>query len=276
VTYKTLMVHLEPKHANTGLLRITGDLAERFGAAVIGVAACQPVQIIEGDVYVSGDLVQQEREEIDKEINAAEAEFRTALHDRASALEWRSAVTFASLPDYLADEARSVDLIVTRVDHPGSVFDGTRYVSVGDLVMQAGRPVLIVPAAANELRLERALVAWQDTREARRAVLDALPLLKRATHIAVVEVVAAAELPAARVRVRDVVAWLGRHGIVAEALASASTDDDGIRLGAVAADQGADIIVAGAYGHNRIREWAFGGVTRELLLHSDRCVLVSH
>jgi nucleotide-binding universal stress UspA family protein len=276
MTYKTLMVHLEPKRSNAGLLQITGELAERFEAAVLGIAACQPVQIVEGEVYVSGDLIQQDRAEIKKEIDALEVEFRKALHGRTPTLEWRSALTFASLSDHLSAEARNADLIITRLDLAGSMFDRTRYVSAGDLVMQVGRPVLIVPAAADRLPLKRVLIAWKDTREARRAVLDALPLLKQAGHVIVVEIAAEEHLPGVRGHLRDVVRWLGRHGITAEALASPSTAFDAGRLNAIAGDHDADLVVAGAYGHSRLREWAFGGVTREFLLHGDRCLLVSH
>ena len=68
---------------------------------------------------------------------------------------------------------------------------------------------MIVPASANKPRMEAVLVAWKDTGEARRAVADALPLLKRAAHLCVVEIADEADLRAAHVRLEDVVAWLG-------------------------------------------------------------------
>ena len=73
-----------------------------------------------------------------------------------------------------------------------------------------------------------------------------------------------------------VVNWLKRDGITAEAVASLSTGDDAARLDGIASDQAADIIVAGAYGHSRLREWALGGVTKDLLLRAGRCSFVSH
>jgi nucleotide-binding universal stress UspA family protein len=122
--------------------------------------------------------------------------------------------------------------------------------------MQVGPPVLIVPRAADKLKLERVVVAWKDTRETRRAAFDALPLLKKAAHVAVVEIVAEEEMAAARTHIEDVIAWLKRHGVVAVPVASLSTGDDATRLNTTAHEQGADVIVAGAYGHNRLREWA--------------------
>ena len=275
MTYGTLMVHLELGRSNAGLLQIAGDLAERFHAGVIGIAACQPMQLVYGDSFISGDIYEQDRQELDKEMKAAEAEFRRALQMRAVTLEWRSTVMFTLLSDYLARESRSADLVITGIAS-GDLFDSSRSVNTGDLVMRAGRPVLVVPAAAGKVKLDRVVVGWKNTREARRAVSDALPLLKGASHVAVVEIAVEEELAAARTQIEDVAGWLNRHGIKAECLTSPSTGDDATALYAMAQDQGADVIVAGAYGHSRLREWALGGVTRDLLLRANWCSLLSH
>ena len=157
-----------------------------------------------------------------------------------------------------------------------SIFDSSHHVDIGDLVMQLGRPALIVPAVAGKVSLERVLIGWKDTRESRRAVLDALPLLKKADHVVVCEIAPEEGMAAARAHVGDVVSWLKRDGIKAEPGAALSTGDDATRLKAIAGDQAADVIVAGAYGHSRVREWAFGGITKDLLLRADRCAFVSH
>jgi nucleotide-binding universal stress UspA family protein len=149
-------------------------------------------------------------------------------------------------------------------------------VNVGDRVMQVGRPVLVVPDAADELNLKQVVIGWKDTRETQRAVFDALPLLKKAAHVAVVEICADDEMAAARKRVEDVAGWLKWHGVVAEPHASPSTGDDASLLNAIAQEQGADIVVAGAYGHSRLREWVLGGVTRDLLLRGQNFSLLSH
>lgn len=275
MSYATLMVHLELGRPNTGLLKITADLAERFGSGVIGIAARQPLQLVYGDGYVSGDLYQQDRDEIIKELSAAEAEFRAALHGRTAFVDWRSSQTYADLADYIADEARGADLVVTGVA-AGDFLDGSRAVNAGELVMQTGRPVLIVPTGASALNMHHALICWKDTRETRRAVADALPLLKHATRISIVEIAREGDLPAAEKHVEDVVAWLARHSLRAQASTLLSTGDDATALYAFGQDIGADVVVAGAYGHSRVREWMFGGVTRDLLLSANRCSLVSH
>jgi nucleotide-binding universal stress UspA family protein len=274
VAYRTLLVHGELGRSNAGLLRIAGDLAGRFDAGVIGVAMCQPMRIIYSEGYVPEDLIQQDLERRENEIAAVEMEFRDALRGRAKVLDWRSAVVEEPLSDYLALQSRDADLIVTGVDRKASMFD-TSHLNVGDLVMQAGRPVLVVPEATSS-GFERVLVGWKDTRETRRAITDALPFLKQASYVRVTEIAAADELAAARRRLADVSAWLGHHGVTAEPLAVASTGEDALQLRELAREHHADLIVVGAFGHSRVREWVFGGVTRDLLLRAGTCTLLSH
>ena len=275
MSYATLMVHLEPGRPNAGLLKITVELAERLSAGVIGIAARQPLQMVYGDGYVPGDLYQQYHDDSTKELNAAEAEFRAALRGRVAFAEWRSAMTCLDLADYIAREARSADLVLTGVA-ARNFLDASRAVDTGELVMQAGRPVLLVPTGASTLKLDHALIGWKDTRETRRAVAAAVPLLKHAGRVSVVEIAVMDDMPAALGRTQDVAAWLGRHGIKADGAAQLSTGDDAAALYAIGQDQGADVVVAGAYGHSRLREWVLGGVTRDLLLSANRCSLVSH
>ena len=275
MSYATLMVHLQLGHSNAGLLKITAELAERCHAGVIGIAARQPMQLVFGDGYVSGEIFQQDLAEIARGLLEAEAEFRAALHGRVAFVEWRSAQMYAYLAAYIADEARCADLVLTGIGS-GDFLDASRAVNTGELIMQAGRPVLIVPTAASTLTLAHVLIGWNDTREARRAVADALPLLKLASQVSIVELAAPDDLPAARKHVQDVIAWLGRHRVAAEGSAILSTGDDAAALYAIGQDQGADLVVAGAYGHSRLREWVLGGVTRDLLLSANRFSLVSH
>ena len=142
--------------------------------------------------------------------------------------------------------------------------------------MGSGRPVLIVPEFTPKPWFDRVVIAWKDTREARRAIADALPLLKIASKIIVVEVADGNTMEEARLRVEDVVAWLKRHGLAAMAAVTPRNGDDSKSLATFASLNGAELLVAGAYGHGPVREWAFGGMTRDLLLHEDRMVLLSH
>lgn len=274
--YKTLMVHLELGQSNEKLLTITGDLAQRLKAHVVGIASCQPIQIVYDATYVAGEILAEDRKQIEKQMKEAERQFHVALEGRAVGVEWRTTVTFGSLADYMARQSRAADLLITGPDIGGTVIDHTRQVGIADLIMEAGRPVLIVPKGCEDLGLNQAIVAWKGTRECRRAVADALPLLKLAYGVTVVEIAPDADISRAKHHVADVADWLGRHGIKAKAEAVASTGEDLQCLYELANERQADLVVAGAYGHSRFREWVLGGVTGDFLINPNRCVLLSH
>jgi len=243
---------------------------------VIGIAACQPVQPLYEESLVAGEILAQDRAEIARELAAVEAQFRNILSGRAAALEWRSTITYASLAEYIAEEARAADLIITGQDIGGSLLDNTRRVRIGDLVMWTGKPVLIVPQGLSSLALNHVFVGWKEAREARRASTDALPLLSKSHHVTVLEVSESEDMARVRARLGDVVAWLDWHGVTADALAVSSPQAEVVTLRDTLRDGKCDLLVAGAYGHSRIGEWILGGVTRDLLLDPDFCVLISH
>jgi nucleotide-binding universal stress UspA family protein len=172
--------------------------------------------------------------------------------------------------------SRGADLIVAD-GRQLSQQDRYRAAKATELLLFAGRPVLLVPPAGGALKAEAVVIAWKDTREARRALADALPLLATAGTVLVVEVCSGDEAAAAEARTTAVVAGLKRHGVNAHARAIVAPPERvEIELNATAEAIGADLIVAGGYGHSRLGEWIFGGVTRDLLRHAERFVLLSH
>lgn len=273
MTFSTLMVHLELEHPNDARLKVAGDLAEKFNAKLIGIAACDPQPPYYAEGAVAHSLVESLRAEVKKKMAETEAQFRAAVQPRAREIEWRSALMRPT--DYVAQEARAADFVITGSNRGGLLLDRLRQLDPSDLVMQAGRPVFIVPPEVEYLKLQNVMVAWKDAREARRAVADALPLLHKAKEVNVVEVVESdGDRSAAQARVDDVVAWLKRHDILAFARVQKAADqmDQVDRIG----KSSADLIVAGAYGHTRFREWVFGGVTRDLITRSRQCSFLSH
>jgi nucleotide-binding universal stress UspA family protein len=276
MTYKTLMVHLELDGKNSGLLEVAADLADRFDAGVIGIAACQPFQMLFDEGLTAGEVTLADRAEIVREIAAAEAEFRQALKGRVKTLEWRSSISYAPLASCIADEARAADLVITSPDRGASMLDNTRRVKIGDLALEAGRPLLIVPHGISTVALKNVFVAWKDSRESRRAVTDALPLLKLAKNVTVLEAAGAADQGRAHGRVMDVARWLESHGVAADPVTTARGGPEATELHADLIERGCDFLVAGAYGHSRLGEFVFGGVTRDLLLDPEYCVLISH
>jgi nucleotide-binding universal stress UspA family protein len=147
----------------------------------------------------------------------------------------------------------------------------------GDLVLSVGRPVLFVPYAGRfPATGKRVLVAWNASREAARAVSDALPLLARAESF---EVVAFEPRPGDHGEVpgADIALYLARHGVKATAARQSAPEIDiGAQILSRAADTGADLIVMGGYGHSRLRELVLGGVTRSMLEAMTVPVLMSH
>jgi nucleotide-binding universal stress UspA family protein len=276
MTYKTLMVHLELNGDNDGVLKIASELAERFEARVIGIAACQPVQVFVSEGFDAVDAIDQDWAEIRKELAAAADQFHAALEGRTKSLEWRSSITCGPLADYIAEQSRAADLIITGKDIGASLVDETRRVTLGDLVMRAGRPVLIVPQGITTLAMHHVAVGWNDAREARRAVADALPLLQSAGHVTMLEIASQNDHAAALARVKDVATWLTHHQVPADAEAVVTSGSEASDLHAAVLNRNCDLLVAGAYGHNRLREWAFGGVTTDILLDPDFCVLLSN
>lgn len=176
----------------------------------------------------------------------------------------------------LVDLAKTVDLTVLGQSSREAPSNGVR---PEDIVVAAGRPVLIVPYAGDfETVGRRALIAWDGTREAIRAVNDALPLLAAAEAVSVIFVASQArELEQHRPALERMVAHLRRHEI-------AANFEDTLRgdlavsdiLLSRAADLAADLIVSGGYHHSQLREALLGGVSRELLEHMTVPVLMSH
>jgi nucleotide-binding universal stress UspA family protein len=242
---------------------------------VIGIAAFQPLQLDTSGAVYSTDLIYAERDIVSTELKALHDEFEDPNSKLCRRIGWRSAVTIEPIAEYVAHQGRSADLIITAFSKK-ALLDQSRCADTGALLMQAGRPVLIVPEFTATPWFDRVIIAWKDTREARRAIADALPLLKIASKIIVVEVADDDAMEGARLRVEDVTAWLKRHGLAAMAAVTPRNGDDSKSLAAFASLNGAELLVAGAYGHGRVREWAFGGMTRDLLLHEDRMVLMSH
>lgn len=274
-TISTLLACMRTDRSNAELMGVVADLAQRFSAAVVGVAARQLSLHSSIMAIGPGEPRGREFEKFRERAAALEAEFRSALSG-ASNLQWRAHITAGPASQLAANEARAADLIVAAIESGEQVFSPSPEIEVSDLLMRAGRPILMAPPSASGLKLTRTLVCWKDSREARRAVADALPFLKASQEVDVVELAHEDEIELARGRVADVGDWLHRHGVEATCVATPLKDAESTHLTAIAKDINADLIVAGAFGRSRLREWAFGGVTRDLLASAERCALVSH
>jgi nucleotide-binding universal stress UspA family protein len=277
MSFATVMVHVELEPQTDARVRLAAGLAERFAATLIGVSASVlPPYPAENGYFVTREFFEQERRDILAALKRTEAAFRAAAGAGGAPglkLEWRSALDLAE--NYVVSEARSADLLIVG-QRPESV-DIARSLDPGTAVLKTGRPILVVPPAVEILNAERVLICWKDSRESRRAVRDALPLLQGATSVAILEVCDEGEQGAARRRVDDVAQYLTRHRIsVRSATASPATGRIADQLIEAANAEGADLMVAGGYGHSRLGEWIFGGVTRDLLRSSPVCCMLAN
>jgi nucleotide-binding universal stress UspA family protein len=275
MTYTTVMVSLALDRSNDACLEIAGQLVKRFAACAIGVAAGEfrpPLYFVEGaaqEVFVEGHAALRNR------IAEVEAQFRAAMQNRAMAVEWRCAEDFPTR--FIVRQARAADIIVAGEGGRDVLADPFTQANPNDLLMQTGRPLLIVPDGIDWLDLRSVLVAWKDTSECRRAVADALPILREAKDVIVAGIVEdEADRASVSSGMEDLVAWLLRHGVVAGERVPAECGNAAVQLERIATEVGAGLIVAGAYGHSRFREWVFGGLTKTLVNPSSRCSLLSH
>lgn len=275
MSYGSIMLHVRPGAEGAAQLAAAVDLARRFEATLIGVGAemFPPVVYDTGYAYVEGEIYVALRESIEKNLEAAHASFRAATAELRKPALWEAGLRQPA--PALALASRAADLIVAACP-PANHVDPFRQAAPTELVMTAGRPVFVVAAQGAPFRGERIVVAWKDTREARRALTDALPFLGRAHEVLVLEVCNKAEAEDAAISTRDVADALARHGCTAKPLVVASHGDDGAEILHQADLFGADLVVAGAYGHSRLGEWAFGGVTRSLLAQGTEHLLLSH
>lgn len=274
--YSTLMVYLDPFADNTSLLQVADDLAERFDASVLGVSGGRLVGVAYDVGGLPGGVIDLGREELEEAMEVTREAALAVLQRPGRHVEWRAIVSAGPLEAAVLRETRGADLVIAVANYREALAQGTPYLNTGDLVMQSGRPVLIVPPAVTRLKARNVLVAWKDSREARRAVADALPLLQTADRVLVVQIARKNDLAQAREAVLDVVRWLKRHGVTADGKTVSERGRNAHQLDHVATAEDIDLIVAGAYGHSRVREWVLGGVTLNLLLYGDRCALVAH
>lgn len=206
---------------------------------------------------------------------------RTRLAREAASSEVRLLEAVSADPSWtVAMHARHADLSV--LTGPGAREDAGGSISIyfSTLLMQSGRPVLVVPPHQRcHASPKRVMVAWQPTREATRAVHDALPLMRQADLVDVVAIDpqpgerSYGELPCA-----DIAAHLSRHGLEVNVQVGRREKGESVSaaLLRLAAEADAQLLVAGGYGHSRLREWALGGTTLELLEAAHLPLLFSH
>lgn len=272
MTFANIMVSVDLAGDADARIRLAAHLADAFDARTIGIAAQMPDHVTAqvGPMGASAFIPGLSEGDVLDGLTRAQDLFRVAVGSR-SRVSWRSAVEPGLT--YLASQARAADLIVVGRGDENEATGCIRPLDPASVVLSAGRPMLVVPPGIDCLESRRAMVAWKDTREARRAVMDALPILRLASRVDVVAVTRGDQATGAA----EVAAYLSTHGIHATSSEHRSEGaSDAETLLHLASEHASDLIVMGAYGHGRVREMVLGGVTRDVLQHSPICSLMSH
>ncbi len=281
--YKDILVHLDNTARSEVRMNIAVELAARHDAHLAGLYIVEVPSLgmftantSVFDMRMADEILRQARERAKSMSDTVQGRFEDALRKNGVKGEWRCVDAIPA--ETAVAHARYADLaIVGQTDPDLATFgDGRMPESV---ILGSGRPVLVIPYFGEIKPIgNTVLVGWKSGREAARAVNDALPLLSQARSVTVLAIDPQygisedGETPAA-----DISLHLARHGITATA---AHTVSGGVGEGDIllnyVSDLGADLIVAGGYGHSRAREFVLGGATRSLLATMTVPVLFSH
>jgi len=279
MSYKSILVHLDPSQAVHNRLELALSLSRQFDAHLTGfftVFRPEPgsfyVMAGNADFYRELDHRREERK------GALERLFRAETLRLGVAGEWQSSTEYANR--YVPQAARLADLAIVGQFDPSDPESFVADQFVENLVLSSGRPVLVVPYARQFKSIgSRVLVTWDGSREATRALHDALPFLSRAKQVTVLTVDALkSEPPSSRIPGSDIAAIVSRYGanVATQDVEGMEDVPTGEAILSRAADLDADLLVMGCYGHSRWREWVLGGATRSILKSMTLPVLMSH
>ncbi|MGE0152388.1 MAG: universal stress protein [Reyranellaceae bacterium] len=279
MAYKTILVNCDTAPTNDKRVETAAELARGTGAHLVGLFLRSNVVLPAYlEAGISPDLIALQ-EKRGKELAAkGKAAFDAICSRVGTASEWRDAQ--GDVYELGSMNARYADLVVmgqfdSSLTDPDIVPDLPETVA-----LRAGRPVLILPYIPfrGPLMGGHVMVAWNASREATRAVSDALPFLQAAKTVTVLAVNPRAgarghgEDPGA-----DIALFLARHGVKVTSSFTISDDaDPGDVVLSRMADLDVNLLVMGAYGHSRLREMVMGGVTRKILSSMTAPVLMSH
>lgn len=275
--YKTIVVHADTSVHAPARLRLACTLARLGAAHLVGVAATGVSRFITPDSATAlartvvspyaASLHEYARHSLDEFEAIASAEGVASRESRLVADDPEGALVLMS---------RYADLVVLSQTDPAHQLAGAVRELPEFVMLNSARPLLLVPYTDRPWSPGgKALVAWDESIEATRALGHAIPLLCLAGEVTVVQFARAGANNLAA-HAADLGAWLGRHGVRANVLEERVDIGDGNALLSLAAEQQAGLLVMGGYGHARFRELLLGGVTRTVLDAMTVPVLMAH
>ncbi len=271
---KDILVHVDASAGGEHRLAYALGLADAHGARLTGAHVIQPVDVPHYVAPSAVERVAKSREQAGRAAALAAAQlFAEASKARGTPTAWR--MLEGDMAGQLAELGRCADLIIVGQYESQGVAERHPTYLAEDLVLAAGRPVLVTPEQLRgPYELRRALIGWDGGREAARAVHDALPLLLAARPQ--IEIVAFEE-GGGRPDAATLAEHLGRHGLAASLIPKPGAPaSHGAALVGELNAQDYDLLVIGAYGHPLWQELLFGGATNSVLTQAPTPVLVSH
>jgi len=280
MSVKTILIALNEVSRAQPICSIAAELATRSDAHVVGIFVIPAVEVYPAaGMQLSAQVFEGHREFYLKHAGKVKKIFEKEMHRQSVNYEWRQVESDTSqIADAVVQHAFESDLVIVPQKQEDSV-SGVEVDFAERVILESGRPVLVIPTYGDFKNLgKQVLVAWNGTREAARAVFDAIPLMSGADNVTISWLNSKESLPEEEVLAgSELATTLARHGINATSQAFPSGDlGAGDALLSHASDVGAGLLVMGAYGHSRIREYVFGGATRTVLETMTLPVLMSH
>lgn len=280
MSYKTILAYLPDRQNAEKLLDATLPIARRNDAHVIGLHVIPrvPVMYAVAAAEIPPDVIAQQEEMLQREADALKDYFNERCERAGARGEWRcNKIERADLASDIVSQTLCADLVVMTQQEEDPF--GLSSDLPSRVVVDTGRPVLILPRYVKVSEIAKhVVVAWNGSREAARAAFDAIPFMKHADTVKVLAIDPQCRQGYDSIALGDEISLcLARHDVSAEAKVSTSGSISvGDELLNRLTDEGCDLLVMGCYGHSRLRETLFGGVTRELLEHMTAPVLMSH
>jgi nucleotide-binding universal stress UspA family protein len=279
MTCKTIVVHLDSGARCAVRTDLALGLAKRYASRLVGIAPTGMPDVMvtmNGAVPDAMELVALSVAALRENAERAAREFERRCA-AAGMAAFEAHIEIAEPADAVVRWGRASDLIVVGQTDTATPIEGVAFDFPQQVLLHSGAPVLVVPYAGTFTSIgSNALIGWKDTREAARALRDALPLLGEAKRVTLLAIAEQAALDEADPTLAAAAAWIESHGLTVRSQRDVDLANVGDQLLSRAAELGADLIVIGGYGHSRLREWVLGGATRHLLERMTVPTLLSH
>ena len=275
MSIRNILVEVDRDARYPARLTLAVNLAERHEAHLIGLYAYAGLSgtYPHAQGRIALEMLRRHEQTPHEAAGKLRAEFEHRADGAGLSHEWRMQEE-EGVHSILATHARYADVVVVSQTAPDASVSGRNHGLAEDVIVASGSPTIVVPYAGTfDNTVDKVMIAWNGSRESSRAVRDALPILKAVDEVIVLSVDPDHDhLPGA-----EIASHLARHGVKTDVRHTIASD---IRVGDAilnaVSDHAVDLLVMGAYGHTRLREFVFGGATRHVLRHMTAPTLLTH